>query len=684
MVTAPNSLGDPDTIQMLTNRIDARGIRMERYAMEEVWLKNMAYYSGQQHFYIEGGRIWDATPQMPEHKVLYRVNLTRSACLRAAAKILNVHPKFRAIPATDSIKDRNIAEVSERVFRHQLDTNDWDYLVSLLGTMWAQIAGSAFYKVWFDPLIGETDRFYYDDPKQKNVIPQAMLDAAEMAQKDRDGLFEDFSKGDVRIEVATPFAVFHDWTSRDKSVAGCQWMGERHFIDIDLAAERFNRDPSDFQAEETTTGLIQYEEAIAFMTSNMNVAPFSWTTPQDKRGKRCMMVELWERPSRKHKKGRRVVMVGKRIVIDGDNPYAGDRTKVSHLPYVKQDWTPHPGRFWGSSLVEDLTSPQHHLNDARGCLLEFLRIFGRPATFVGTNSGIDPTTMTIEPGGVYAVNEISKGVTHAPTPQLPPDVTNVGSICQSDLLAIASQSEVDGQKLPGQIRSGAGLQAMQEQRDMALSVSSAQALRATRDVGRISLTLGQMFYDQKRTLRYLEDEDQWQYLDYAGADLTNDLVIVGEASILDTTASRKAQIMDAVQVGALQPAQNPEDREIFLAAMKFDSATMPINVKLQARKATEMAIRKIVRDPAKYAEKGYPILPFEDHATSANVLVSFMYRAEFDNLDPFTKSLITMLWHQHDAAMKQAQQDQMAMIQAAKGAPGVTGTASQPSPALPG
>ncbi len=373
---------------------------------------------------------------------------------------------------------------------------------------------------------------------------------------------------------------------------------------------------------------------------------------------------------------------GRRLLHDGDNPYIGDRTGYAHLPYVKQDWAPHPGRFWGCSLVEDLTSPQHAVNDARGCLLEFLRVFGRPATYIWSNSGIDPKEVTIEPGGVYTISAMSKPPTFAPTPALPPDITNIGQLCQSDLNMIASQSEIDGSKMPAALRSGEALRQLTEERDIALSVSAKAAIIATRDVGRIALSLAQLFYDEARTLRYIDSNSEWAFTDFTGADLTNDLWIVGEPSLMDSVASKRAELLDDIQAGVFDPA-NPDDKALILSALHYNTSDQAVKSRLKAQQHAEDAIRYMIADPLRYGEVGYPVFPWQDHEREMAVLVDFMYTPEFGQLKPFVQSVIAMYWQRHFEFFQVQLQQQAEMLQAQKGAPGEKGQPSKPKNGQP-
>lgn len=672
---------DQSTLDLVKKRVDITGLRLERSVQEQVWIKNMAYFHGKDYFYLDEGRIYDASNDIPEHRILYRVNLCRTAAVRAAAKILNVRPQFRAAPASGSIRDRNIAETSEHVFRHIADLNEWEARTLLVGTMWAEVCGSAFYKLAFDPEMGEKDRYYWDNKSAKQVVPERLLTTAETNEKDRDLLFEDIAKGDVRIDVESAFAVFHDWSARSGGVKDCQWIATRKWVDRERVAEMYGIDESDLAAENASQGLTNFEEAIAFMSSNMSSSPYQFWTPEEKRGARCRVVEMFQRPSHPYPKGRWIVYAGGRIIRDKKNPYVGDRSTLAHLPLVKQDWTPCPGRWWGSSLIEDLTSPQHNLNQARSALLEFLRVFGRPQTYIYSDSGLDPKEMTIDPGGVYVIKSTSRPPVHAPVPNIPSPVAEVGNLMQGDFNVIASQSDIEGNKLPAQLRSGEALRQMIEYRDMALSVSANEAVSATRNVGRVGLTLAQMFYTQRRTIAYLNpSSNDFEWIDFSGADLTNNLIVVGQPSIFHTAEGQRAEILDATQAGLFDPVNNPDDKDYLLSSLHYNDSDQGMTAKLQAQKNQEWEIRQMIATPGKWGPQGYPAQPWEDHAREIRTLVNYMYSQEFKRLPRKAQVDILLHYHSHMRFQQQQQMQALQMQMAVAGTPQPKGRVSQPAP----
>lgn len=683
----PLTTGEADTLEMLKRRVGLTGARSERLAFEQVAIKNIAYFSGKSAIYLQNGVLTTSVPEdIPEHKVFYKVNLCAAALYRAAAKVLGIEVNFRAIPQSDSIRHRNIAEASERQFTHIRDKNNWRDRTQLITTMYAGLCGSGFYKVNWDQRSGTPMRFYMASPGSREPVPTVMLSADERRKRDVAGLYEDLAEGDVRIAPVSPFGVIHDWSSRDMGVEGCQWMADVHYVDRECIADEFSIEVDELTSDESTSGLTRYEEAVAFMSSLDWASPVTWTDPQDKRGSRVRFIDYYQRPSRAHKKGRRVCYAGGKILLDGPNPYVGDLSGYSHLPFVKQDWAPHPGRFWGRSLVEDLTNPNHYINETRSALLELVRIFGRPRTYIYQGSGLNKDEMTRDPGGVFVITSLSgRKPEHDPPVTVSPEVANIGDTCQNDLNMLASQQTAEQGTVPAQLRSGAAVKTMIEDRDIALSIPGRQSVTATRDVGRAALGIAKLYYKGTRIQRYMGTSGDWEFKDFQGCDLSNDIIIVGEPSIVDTANARRNELFDEIEAGALNPAENPNDRKLVMKALHYESSDVAIKNALRSVSHQESEIRDMMADPRRYMQpdpttglSGYPISPWDDHASEMEVLVDFFHTAEFKNLPPETQSVLATHWQAHAQALQKQQMQQMQMMEASKGAPGQKGRPSAP------
>jgi len=672
-----------DIVEMVRKRVGFHELRPERYLLEDAALIRMAYWSGKQQLYYENRQFIDSTLWANPDEVNYQINLIRSRVLNAVARVIGVNAEFACRPRSGSAQDREWAKLTQKVFDHVRVVTDFEFTRSM-ATLWSAICGSAYLKCSWDPLVGEPDRFYKIDNRTSAVIPEVMLTAQARVDKDRSGLFEDYPAGDLAISCASPFSIYEDTSSRDAGVAGCRWIAERHWVDVDVIAERFDVDPKDIVVEEPQGGLRNYEEAIAFMSAGTGIQPFQWTIPQDKLGKRTQYTEMWERPTKEHPKGRRICLAGKMVLNEKrrgglDNPYAGDRTGWAHLPYVKVDWISHPGRFWGASMVEDLIAPQWWLNRSRSLKAKFMEDRGLPDTFVGDNSGLDTDNMSAGGGKIYKISETSsRPIQSGPVPQMPVEVSLFSSECLSDLNAAASQSEIEASALPGQMRSGAAIRSMNEDRYMPLSIPAKLSVRAVRDAGRTLLAIGKLYYGPNRLMRYLGEDNEWVVETFDGANLVTDLQIIGEPSVTDTLNASRTEMLDAIQSGAFNPQFDEETRLLILSGLHYNTSDEFMRRKLQAKKQAERVIQIVKADPARYAQ-GYPVMEWQDHPTEARELVAFMYSPEFEKLDLLAKSILTKYWKDHMLYIEQAVQAQMEMQAAVAGTPGQKGQASQPA-----
>lgn len=686
MVTAQKTGGtEGDIVEMVRKRVGFNELRPERHQLEDAMLIQLMYYSGKQQFYYEQRQFIDAVQYADPEMARYQINLMRSRILDACARVLNVNAEFRARPEGASAKQRELAALSDRVYDHIRIVTDFEHVRSL-AELWAAITGAGYLYCQWDPTIGEPDRFYKLDRKTSAVIPEVLLTPDMREEKDRDGLFEDLPKGDLKVSCESPFSIYEDTSARDAGVAGCRWIARRHWVDVDVVAEHFDMDVKDIPTDEPTQGIRNYEEAIAFMSTGVGISPYAWAVPPDKQGKRTNYTEMWERPSRLHPRGRRICLAGTTVLNYKrrgglDNPYAGDRSGWAHLPFVKVDWVEQPGRWTGSGLAEDMMSAQHYLNKSRSLVAQFQEDRGLPDTFISDSSGLDTDNMRAGGGKIYKISDqaAARGVLNGPVPQMPREVAEFGSVALNDLNMAAAQSPVDAAKLPGQVRSGSGIRAINEDRFMSLTFPARNSVRAARDAGRCLLAIGKLYYGKGRLLKYQDGGAEWVVEEFSGADLVTDLQITAEPSVTDTIGTRRAEMLDMVQAQAFDPTMREEDREMLFAAMALNAPVEFVARKLSAKRHAELVIHELSTDFTRWIPEGYPVFEWQEHAREAREVVAYMYTNEFRRLDPMAQSLITKYWKDCVSYVQLAEQRQLELQAALKGTPGQKGQASQPA-----
>lgn len=682
-------MNNSDLIQMIQKRVGTSERTQGRLAREDQWLTLRLFWENRSDCDIVNGRVYSTWGQsLDPDEVRYKCNLIRARGDTAVAKVLAVDADLQARPPTEKKRDRDAALVTNKIFGHVQQVVDWP-MMRLLGTTGAMIYGSQVYEIDWDPNIGEPDRYYLIERGVKARVPPVMLSEEQRQAKEDAGLFEDMPPGDITLNLVSPFAFHWDSSSRDKGIAGAQWCATRLFADTERVAEAFNCAERDVPVVEADSGLNNYEEALAFMDGPYGSVLFDQGRPEDKRGKRTLLITMWQRPSKLHPKGLRVVMAGNgsnaKIMNPGstNNPWAVDRSRHAHLPFVLQHWKPRPGNFWGVGAVEDALQPQYYMNKMRSAKIDFALVHGQPATYVDSKSGLDSNAMTTKVGRIYRLNGNAPPPTIGPIPQQPREVMDVSMQTQSDLDAVMSQSEVSGAKLPGQIRSGTGIRALNQERFQGLTIPAQMFVRATAQVGNVALSIGKLKYREPRIMRYLGSDDAWAVRSFTHMDIVNDIIVTGEPDISDSIAGQKEEVQDWVQSGLFNPQMPQSTQAMIFEAIKFKGAQRILAAMTSSRDHQDREIQEILADPMKYGDKPYPIMPYENHELEMEVCVAFLLSADAealksDQIGRAALAQITAHWELHSQALAQQRAQQLAMMEAAKGQPG---QASQPKQA---
>lgn len=664
-----------EVLSLVEKRLPRRGETVERLGLERKWLSAILYYADKHYFTFAGYNPIEV--RRGQNEIRYQANFMRPNILRACTKVQNINGRFAAIPDGEGIESREMARLSEIVFQHQRSATCYTREKSM-ALLWAALCGTGLLKNVYDPLLGDTARFYWVDEKGKEVVTSKDVPPEIRAQKDRDLQFDELPTGEVSCEAVSPFQIHEDPISKGK-IEHCRYIFQQQWLPIEFVAERFNVDEGDLTVEQNLTSANRLDQAISMLSSGLTGYQPTPGGDERTRFKLVRLLQMWERPSKAYKKGRYVVVGGEQALIDQDNPYVGDNTASMHLPFVKMDWAPCPGRFWGLSLAESLTNLQFRYNESRSRHAEFENIFGRPITLLPKGAGLSKVNMEIRTGGVYEYNANSGSPVFVPQPSLPPEVMQNSATIQSEMRYIASQSDIDGSKMPGQVRSGAGINAMQRDRDMVLDLTIASSLEMDRMTGCQFLTMARLFYSSDRLAKLRGSNGQWIIKSFKGGDLSNKVRLIGEPGEYQTSDQFKQELQDMVTSGMLQPATNPEHGQVIAKAVKFQTTEEIVVDLTMHEERQEAEIRDMVAAPQKYLDGVYPVLPYEDDIAHQRVMERLFNSEEFQQMPEQTRSVLAAHWQAHDNQKMQKLAQQMQMMEASRGAPGQTGVASQPS-----
>ncbi|MCP3960847.1 MAG: hypothetical protein GY719_23630, partial [bacterium] len=291
--------------------------------------------------------------------------------------------------------------------------------------------------------------------------------------------------------------------------------------------------------------------------------------------------------------------------------------------------------------------------------------------------GIDSDNFILQPGAVYDIKRGRK-VTSMDPPQLPPEVAQNAAQARNEIEWMTGNGDPDMTAAPGQMRTGAALASWFQEKNRPLTTPATHAVKADRRNGRTALKLARGNYREDRMLKIAGANGAFEVSALRGSDIHYDLRIIGQPKDADSMQVAKAEMMDLIEVGAINPA-DPRHWRALVNTFHWGTTDEAFGDFTMDQSGQEQEIELMLQDTAKYAETPFPVADYEDHEVHAQTTARFMKGDEFKSLDPMSQAVIYTHFQLHMQEIQKAMQAQAQMIEAAKGAPGEKGQASQPS-----
>lgn len=652
-------------LNYVLDRVSIDSERAARRPFDEAWFGDLAYLFGASHITPEHG--WLRPPRnLKRRRDSYQANLILPKVMRALGKMYGVQGTFRVAPNSGSREDRHAAAMAEDALDHAKQVTKFQKMRNR-ALYWAAICGSGFLMPVWNPRGGTKERVILREDEDYPDI-RAEFDNAQRQQRIRDGRYEDTYVGELELKLVEPFQFWPDPQARGGGIEECAWAATNMAVPLEEIYDRFGvevqSDASELRGSEV------YREIFAQLASPVQGTEIARRHRTDHLAR---VIEYFERPSRSNgERGRHIVIAGGKVVTNDENPYVATG---SPLPFVKYDWFPPEGRFWGMGLVEQLRGPNRARNQARTHAISFMKRLGYSPTYIPRGSGAKVTNIQQLQGLVVEYNASYGEPRHAPAPVMPEYIARNADIAEAEMDKIAAQSSPGSKGFPGQMRGSMGLKAMQAENDLVLTPTTEGMLNSDTEVGIRQLQMISVFYDRERVMKSATRSRHLDVRHFLGADLRGhtDVTLLSQPGRLDSIETRQSTVMDALEVGGLD-MQRPEDKVLFYKTMAFNGSEEFVEAMIQQDEAEGREIQRIIDEPG-YAR---PVEPWNDPDIRAKTLERYMNSPEWDTLADDMKERIVMRW-QGFSEMMQARIDNMLKMQAQQnGVPKQPGEASQP------
>jgi len=494
--------------------------REQRRSLEAQWQLNINFYMGNQYSYIlSNNNVADSEKQyFWEEKEVF--NHIAPVIETRIAKLLQLSPDIKVLPATNSEKDVNSAKLSVEIFNSVKERLNLAKLIKN-ATTWSEICGTAFYKIVWNNELG----LVFGEDKERAI-----------------------KLGDVDIAVCSPFEIFPDNLSCE-NIDDLQSIIQAKAVDVNFIKSIYGVN-------------VAPEKCYAFSLDNgfNTVGGLGYSSHINKVANNevdnaCVLIERYTKPNSKYPNGRLTIVAGDKLLFDGDLPYILGENKERKLPFVKQVSTSIPGNFFGVSVVERLVPIQRAYNTVRNRKHEF---FNRASMGVLTVEAGSVDTDALEqdglsPGKVLIYRQGSK----APTIMENPDITSNFEQEEERLLdefkTISGINDIMKDKISAfNNLSGTAIQLLMEQDEQRLQSSTEEIKYALVTIARYILKLYKQFAVVPRIIKIAGSNNEIKMHYWDKNEISSDEVVFdAERLVGETLASRRTMLMELINSGIM-------------------------------------------------------------------------------------------------------------------------------------
>lgn len=446
---------------------------------------------GDQWVFYNRGRL--DRPRLDPWRITLVDNRILGVVRTELAKMTKQKPTFQVIPTTADDADIQASLTGEKIldylWRHlSLRTKLTEAL------LWSRVCSAGFWKVWWDSGKGQKVAIVVDGNGMPILHNQTggPITAQSMGTIP-DGMgTKTVATGDVCVEVLTPFDVYPDPIARE--LEDCEWIIQETVKSSEYVYEHFGV-------------RISPDTDVASGPSESRMFPsFQMGGTSGYRG--VKLREYWCKPNSQHPQGRRAVWAKSKMLFEGPNPY-GD------LPYIMFKGVPIPGRFWPTSLTEQLRGPQTELNKVKSQITENANRIGNPALLASRQAQVNYSGV---PGERIDYDDTVPNAipSYLQPPQMPQYVLQQQDRITDSIEQISGQHEVSNAQVPAGVTAASAINLLLEADDTRLGPAIYDMEEAIGITGQKLLKMVAKYWTDQRTIMIAGEDHAWDVLNFRG------------------------------------------------------------------------------------------------------------------------------------------------------------------------
>ncbi len=592
--------------------------RGARSRFEPTWHLNYAYYFGEQWLFWNRGRL--DRPRLDPHRVTLTDNRMIGIIRTELAKMTKQKPAWQVIPTSPQDEDTQAALMGEKMldylWRHLSMRN---HLTDVL--LWSRITGAGLWKVCWDSAKGQKVQVVADQEGKPVMHAETGAPMRPHELQDEQGKLPEalqaktIATGDVHVETVAPFEFLADPIA--KRLEDCEWCIQESVKSQEYVREHYGVVlPTDTDIAPGPTEARMFPSYQMGGTSNY---------------KGIKLHEYWCKPNATHPEGRRAVWAKGKMLLEGPNPYKA-------LPFVMFTGIPVPGRFWPTSVAEQLRGPQTELNKIRSQILESAQRTGNPAMTVSRQANTIPAGV---PGEIIMFDDtVPNSIPgYLQPPQMPAYVLQQQEKIEGSMEAIAGQHEVSNAQVPAGVKAASAINLLQEADDTRLGPAIYDMEETLGKAGGMLLELVAQYWTDERTIMIAGEDHAMDAMVFKGAALRGNTHVEVQAGsqFPKSKAARQAAIQDMLNLVFQYQGQQPMPKRQLAKVLK-DLEAGGLEKLFGDIGTTEGQINRENQQISQGAQ--IPINAFDEHQEHIEGHEDFQRGPTYQNLGPLIAQLM--------------------------------------------
>ena len=495
--------------------MDFEARRERRRRLENGWILNMNFFSGNQYCDVSplGGVEEEEKQFYWQSRRVF--NHIAPAVETRLAKLTKLRPELKARAFSDEDGDLRAAKLASGILAYVKERTGLNDVIAR-ATLWAEICGSAFYKVAWDA----------DGGRQVGVDEKGAP------------VYE----GEVCVTAVSPFEIYPDELSAE-DLESVNSLIHAKSVPVSYISERFGV---------LVTGEEQTDERSAVYSepraSAQGVAAFGKTTTEKE--DQTVLIERYTRACQAYPNGRLEIAAGGELLYEGDLPYINEEKGVRGLPFVKQDCLRLPAAFFGGSVVDRLIPVQRAYNAVRNRKHEFLNRLSMGVLAVEDGS-VDTDELAEEglsPGKILVYRQGGKAPEMMESGEIPNEFSKEEEWLEKEFVYVSGVSELSKNSMPMQVTSATGLKLLYDEDNARLATTTDHMAEAMKALSKQIVLLYRQFAGGARLLSMTGENRKTEVFYFNAAELAaSDLVFEAEQEI--SADERRDTIMKLLNAG---------------------------------------------------------------------------------------------------------------------------------------